>query len=211
MYDVLPPVTESEEKPLMTTPRLAPLLAQFDCALDQLATRLDGLSDAEYFWEPVPHCWSVRPLGKARGNRAHGAGGWVLEGNAPPPEPPPFTTIAWRLCHLARSMFHRADHTIGTRAGTREDYLVPGTAAEARLALDVAGSFWREALTSADDAALDQIGRSTYPYGSDPTDPFLAVVWWENRELIHHGAEIALLRDLYRASGGAPISRHDEQ
>jgi hypothetical protein len=27
--------------------------------------------------------------------------------------------------------------------------------------------------------------------------PFIAIVWWTNRELIHHLAEIALLRDLW--------------
>ncbi|HEY8675177.1 MAG TPA: DinB family protein, partial [Candidatus Dormibacteraeota bacterium] len=27
-------------------------------------------------------------------------------------------------------------------------------------------------------------------------------VWWVNQELLHHGAEIALLRDLYRARQG---------
>ncbi|MEI5036381.1 hypothetical protein RB201_38110 [Streptomyces sp. S1A(2023)] len=25
------------------------------------------------------------------------------------------------------------------------------------------------------------------------------IVWWVNQEVLHHGAEIALLRDLYRA------------
>jgi hypothetical protein len=42
------------------------------------------------------------------------------------------------------------------------------------------------------------VGRSTYPNGSDPDDPFLHTAWWVNQELLHHGAEIALLRDLYR-------------
>jgi hypothetical protein len=51
---------------------------------------------------------------------------------------------------------------------------------------------------SADDAALDMVGRSTYPYGSDSDDRFIDIVWWVNQELLHHGAEIALLRDLYR-------------
>jgi hypothetical protein len=43
------------------------------------------------------------------------------------------------------------------------------------------------------------VGCSTYPDGSDPEDPFIETVWWVNQELLHHGAEIALLRDLYRA------------
>jgi hypothetical protein len=36
------------------------------------------------------------------------------------------------------------------------------------------------------------------PYGSDTDDVFLDIVWWVNQEVLHHGAEIALLRDLYR-------------
>jgi hypothetical protein len=27
---------------------------------NQLRPRFDGLSDDEYFWEPVPDCWSLR-------------------------------------------------------------------------------------------------------------------------------------------------------
>lgn len=48
------------------------------------------------------------------------------------------------------------------------------------------------------DAALDMIGRSTYPDGGDAEMPFIDLVWWVNQEPLHHGAEIALLRDLYR-------------
>jgi hypothetical protein len=29
----------------------------------QLRPRLVGLTDAEYFWEPAPDTWSVRPRG----------------------------------------------------------------------------------------------------------------------------------------------------
>ncbi|MDQ2845425.1 MAG: DinB family protein [Actinomycetota bacterium] len=58
---------------------------------------------------------------------------------------------------------------------------------------------WRAALVAADDAALDTVGWSSYPNGSDPEDPFLDTVWWVNQEVLHHGAEIALLRDLYGA------------
>lgn len=187
-------------------PRLSPLLAQFDFAFDQLVTRLAGLSDAEYFWEPVPDCWSIRPRGRQRTTGIRGGGDWVLERVTPGPEPAPFTTIAWRLGHLAGSMFLRADHTIGTKSLTPARYEYSGAAAGAVAALLAAGAAWREALTIADDAALDQVGRSTYPSGSDPDEPFIETVWWENQELLHHGAEIALLRDLYRAAGGAMLA-----
>jgi len=42
----------------------------------------------------------------------------------------------------------------------------------------------------------------SYPEGSDPEEPFIEIVWWVNQELLHHGAEIALLRDLYRMWSG---------
>jgi len=42
----------------------------------------------------------------------------------------------------------------------------------------------------------------SYPDGSDPEEPFIEIVWWVNQELLHHGAEIALLPDLYRARQG---------
>jgi hypothetical protein len=47
------------------------------------------------------------------------------------------------------------------------------------------------------------VGYSTYPYGSDPGEMFVDIVWWVNQEILHHGAEIALLRDLYRAMRSA--------
>ncbi|WP_146057742.1 hypothetical protein [Streptomyces sp. SM10] len=45
-------------------------------------------------------------------------------------------------------------------------------------------------------------GDSTEPYGSGPEDFFVDIVWWADRELLHHGAEIVLLRDLSRVRGG---------
>ena len=183
-----------------TPPRMLPLLAQFDFALDRLLTRLDGMTDAEYLWEPVAGCWSIRPREQNQTNLAFGGGDWVLEGARPAPDPPPFTTIAWRICHLAIFMHARADYTIGTKALAWDQFTIPETAAAGRATLTKAGTFWREALTSADDDALDQVGRSSFPRGLDPTLPFLDISWWVNQELLHRGGEIALLRDLFRAT-----------
>ena len=36
----------------------------------------------------------------------------------------------------------------------------------------------------------------------DAEEPFIEVVWWVNQEVLHHGAEIALLRDLYGRTSG---------
>ncbi|GGS46711.1 DinB family protein [Streptomyces parvus] len=199
-------------------PRLTPLLEQFDFACERLLARLAGpvmdsgngveigvvpLGDDEYLWEPVPDCWSVRRRGDGAGARATalaGAGDWGRDtADFPHPFPPPFTTIAWRLSHLSEMLALRADHTHGGRTLTREDYRTPGDAAGAVAAFETASAAWREALLSADDTALDTVGYSAYPNGSDAEDLFADVVWWVNQEVLHHGAEIALLRDLYRA------------
>ncbi|MDN0195996.1 DinB family protein [Streptomyces sp. S.PNR 29] len=202
----------------MTSPRLAPLLEQFDFACERLAGRMGGpvmdsgdgartevgpMTDEEYFWEPVPECWSVRRRADGPGPRAAflaGAGDWGRDAAPyPHPWPPPFTTIAWRLSHLSEMLFLRADHTAGGHTLTRDDYVISGDAAGAVAAFDAGATAWRKALLSTDDAALDAVGHCTYPHGSDSEEPFLDIVWWVNQEVLHHGAEIALLRDLYRA------------
>lgn len=86
---------------------------------------------------------------------------------------------------------------------TRDEYRVVGDAAGAVADFEASADAWRAALVSADDTALDTVGHSTYPYGGDPEDPFIDTVWWVNQEILHHGAEIALLRDLYRARGAS--------
>src|SRR5689334_9750464 len=63
-----------------------------------LRRRLAGLTDEEYFWEPVPGCWSIRPIGDGR---------FSYEQTSPAPDPPPFTTIAWRIGHIAGSVLER--------------------------------------------------------------------------------------------------------
>lgn len=202
----------------MATPaRLVPLLEQFDFARERLAHRLTGpavdsgngtdvevtpMTDDEYFWEPVPGCWSVRRRSLGPGSGATvlaGAGDWGRDATASPPSPPPFTTIAWRLSHLSEMLSLRADHTAGSHALTRDDYYISGDAAGAVTAFDEGATQWRKALLTVDDTALDTVGYCTNPHGSDPEDPFIDIVWWVNQELLHHGAEIALLRDLYRA------------
>ncbi|MGD9702283.1 MAG: DinB family protein [Acidimicrobiia bacterium] len=198
-------------------PRLIPLLAQFDHATDRLVARLRGplvdsgdgtevdvpaLTDAEYLWEPVSGAWSVRPKADGAGLGATvlaGAGGWGRDGGRPHPYPPPVTTIAWRMHHLTEMLAGRADWTVGAHAFTEDEMIVSGTAAPAVAALEAAVAAWRAALVAADDAALDTVGHSTYPDGSDAEDLFIDIVWWVNQEVLHHVAEIALLRDLYRA------------
>ncbi|MGW4482606.1 DinB family protein [Amycolatopsis sp. NPDC004368] len=198
----------------MIPPRLDPLLRQFDFARDRLVDRLVGpavdsgdgtpvtvapMTDDELLWEPAPRCWSVRRRDGASANLS-GRGDWGRDSAPfPHPWPPPITTIGWRLSHLSEMLVLRADHTSGSQTLTRDDYEPAGTAASAIAAFEAGATAWRESLLSLDDAALDTVGLCTYPHGSDPEEPLLEIVWWVNQEVLHHGAEIALLRDLYRA------------
>ena len=202
----------------MIPSRLVPLLEQFDFGRERLTGRLAGpvmdsgdgsetavdpMTDDEYFWEPVPDCWSIRRRTDGPGSRATllaGAGDWGRDAASyPHPWPPPFTTIAWRLSHLSEMMTLRAEHTAGRRVMTRDDYVVKGDAESALAAFELGAEAWRKALLRVDEAALDTVGYCTYPHGSDAEEPFVDIVWWVNQELLHHGAEIALLRDLYRS------------
>ena len=198
--------------------RLAPLLEQFDWGCLRLLNRMTGpvvdsgngspvpvepLTTAEYLWEPVPGSWSVRRRADGPGPRATwlaGAGEWGRDGyRDKEPYPPPFTTIAWRLSHLTEMLAMRADYTAGSRSLTKDSYVVAGDADGAVAALAVAVEAWRGTLTGCDEAALDTVGYSSYPDGSDAGEAFIDIVWWVNQEVLHHGAEAALLRDLYRA------------
>jgi hypothetical protein len=58
---------------------------------------------------------------------------------------------------------------------------------------------WRSGLDQMGDTDLDTVGRSAYPEGLDPQLPLLDIVWWINKELLWHAAEIWFVRDLYKA------------
>ncbi|MET8824585.1 DinB family protein [Streptomyces sp. NPDC004610] len=116
------------------------------------------------------------------------------------PDRPPVTTLAWRLNHLHFCFAGTWEWSFGERR--RDPKLLVDFSPSADLALDGLWATldrWRDSLDTVTEAQLDTVGFSQYPYGSDPDDPFIGVVWGGNLELIHHMAEIALLRDLWQA------------
>ena len=158
--------------------------------------RLAGMTDDEYFWEPVPECWSIRPRAAAVTRMAAGKGDLVIDFEFPEPTPTPVTTIAWRLGHIGSGVLgFRADNHFGTGAPTFDDVEWPATAAAAIAYVDDGYRRWKSGIGSLDDDRMAQpIGAVEGPYAELP---FAALVLHINREVIHHGAEIALLRDLY--------------
>jgi hypothetical protein len=184
----------------LKTDRLGLLLDQLDASLDIARQRLAGLTDAEYFWEPVPGCWSLR---RRAGAPPGGAGDWALDWARPEPVPAPVTTIAWRVGHLQTGFSLRWDWTFGARRATPESVALSPSAAEALERLWDVLARWRDGVAGLSDAQLDTVGLSQSPYGLDRQVPFIALTWWTNRELVQHTSEVALLRDLWanRTSG----------
>jgi DinB superfamily len=163
---------------------------------NQLRARLDGLGDAEYFWEPVADCWSVRRRGDSAAPMAVGSGDYTIDFAWPEPQPVPVTTIAWRLGHLIVGVFgmRNAAHFDGPSMDY-ESFGYAGTAAQALGQLDQAYQRWIE---GARGLGSDDLARPCGPAEGPFADyPMASLILHINREAIHHGAEIALLRDLY--------------
>jgi hypothetical protein len=163
------------------------LLAHSDYTFGRTKDRLDGLTDEEWAWEPADWCWSVRRVGD----------GWRADGSAFPPSVTPITTISWRLAHLIdnyaaiRNWTWLGLDSPGPAAGCS------GTAAGEIARLEDAYARWRGALVQADDASLaSRLGPIAGEYAEGTRASF---VLHELDEVIHHAAEIGVLRDLYRA------------
>ena len=153
----------------------------------QIRPRLVGLEDDEYFWEPAPGSWSIRP-----GADGSFAPDWVW----PPPEPAPVTTIAWRLGHIWMILAQRADFHFGGRDLTMDKLDWPGSAEAGLAALDGGFEAWTAGVAGLSEERAET--HSEGPPGTlDGQFPLWSVVLHVNREVIHHGAEVALLRDLY--------------
>ncbi|MET0132325.1 MAG: DinB family protein [Kibdelosporangium sp.] len=163
---------------------------------NQTRQRLEGLTDKEYFWEPVDGMWNVRPRGTSTAPIAAGSGEFTLDYAFPTPEPAPVTTIAWRLNHILVGVLGAriASHFGGPEHGY-DTYDYPATAADALSRLDALYAAWT--------AGVRGLGVNGLRHTCGPAEgPFAdysmaALVLHINRELLHHTAEIALLRDLY--------------
>ncbi|MBV8934136.1 MAG: DinB family protein [Kutzneria sp.] len=168
---------------------------------NQLRPRLDGLTDEEYLWEPVDGAWSIRPRGTATTPMAGGSGEFTIDFALPEPDPAPITTIAWRLGHIIVGVLGaRVANHFG---GTPVDYFThdyAGDAATALTQLDHFYAAWMAGVRGLDEEGLSRpCGPAEGQWTPEWAEyPMATLVLHINREVLHHGAEIALLRDLYR-------------
>jgi len=149
----------------------------------QLRPRLEGLTDEEYFWQPVPGCWTV-----------HRDGGVDFE--VPPPQPEPVTTIAWRMAHVIVGVLAMRSHShFGGPPADYQSWPYATDAGTALRQLDDEYRRWLDGVRGLDDAELaTPVGPAE---GQWAAAPMATLILHINREVIHHGAEISLLRDLF--------------
>jgi hypothetical protein len=150
--------------------------------------RIEGLSDEEYFWEPVEGCWNVF---------RNDEGAWAVPWGYPQPDPPPFTTIGWRLVHIAIPVFgQRASNHFGDGTYSLQTAEIPGSAADAIALVSEQYGRWRDGVAAlGNDGLARPCGTAE---GLFSKAPFAALVLHINREFLHHAAEVCLMRDLYR-------------
>lgn len=112
----------------------------------------------------------------------------------PEPDPPPFTTIAWRLAHVIRDIFGWRTHRLFDGPDPRDAPLA-ASATDALAQLDSAYLRWQQGVSALPVARLSE------PCGPEERyfvgQPLAALILHVNREVLCHCAEIALLRDLY--------------
>ena len=160
--------------------------------LDVLVRRLEGLSDEELHWEPVDACMGVRagvmdPLPRAPHH---------YDGDA---QPDPVTTIAWRLAHIAAEglLNPRNPEWLGSGRVPPAVGSIPMSASSMVAWVVDAVDWWCDLVGSLSDEHLAMpIGPVGGAFGDAPRAGFVLHI---GNDTTHHGAEVGLLRDLWRA------------
>jgi len=163
------------------------LVTQMDEAYERLRRRLEGLTEDEYFWEPVPGCWTIH---------RDETGKWMTDYAEPDTVPAPVTTIGWRLVHIAdcKVMYH--EWAFGDRRLTFPDLIPPHTVGGAIARLHEGQRLLRSDLVGFDDGELAKPRLTNW--GEEW--PAWRIFWVMIDHDQHHGAEIGFLRDLYRVA-----------
>lgn len=155
-----------------------------------LQRRIEDLADEEMLWEPVPGCMSLRDgrMDDLPREPHHFDGG----------EPDPVTTIGWRLAHIAIDglLAARNAEWLGVDS-TPPATDVPRTADDARRVLDAGIEWWCGLVEGCEDDHLrTPIGPVGGAFGDVPRAAFIVHI---SNDVIHHGGEVGVLRDLWRA------------
>lgn len=170
----------------MTTAQL--LREEYEHARRAISWTVEGMTDREYFWKPVADCWSIIEGSDGRWRPEFGTTGGAK-----------VTTIAWRLTHLAVGSAVYYDYVFGEGTAKWEEQKIPSSASAAIELLEFGMGRHADAMARVSDDQLSD-ARPTH-WGAQL--PLWQMLWTSIVETFHHGAEIGLLRDMYRGRARA--------
>jgi uncharacterized damage-inducible protein DinB len=112
------------------------------------------------------------------------------------------STLAWRIGHIAELLSEdRNAAWLGVTSPAGPAAAPSRSAAEAVAALEAAFDVWSSVVDAVPDSSLTEpVGPVGGPYADSTRRAFVLHVL---DELIHHGAEVALVRDLWAAGHAA--------
>lgn len=151
----------------------------------RLERTLERLSDDEFSWEPVPGCWKVYRDDRGR---------WTYDYEEPCPEPAPLTTIGWRLVHVALCKVIYHEWAFGPGEVDFTNIENPGDVATSMSMLREGHRLLVADLAGLKDRELEQPVLTNW----GETWPAWRIFWTMIDHDAHHGAEIAVLRELHR-------------
>ncbi len=190
------------------------------CTLSRAWT---DLTDDEFFWEPLPGCWSLRRSGKCLTPTPFGTEDWVADFDASLVEravrgeaTEPLTTMASLMWHIASvpGRLVELDFLAGARSAESgwtsayiADHPVFTSADEAVQTLRTGWNALDRALQGSTDEQLERQTRFWgYAGQPGPPAPVYQIVALLLNEISHHGTQVCVLRDLYQALDGRSLA-----
>lgn len=162
------------------------LKVQMTDAWDGLSRSLVGITDNEFYWQPVQNCWTVHQDER---------GTWIMDYAEPEPDPPPFTTIGWRIVHTAACKWMYYEYAFGQAKLDWDDLDIPHNAEGAFAWLESGHRKLMQELERLTDDDLNELRRTNWGEEWPTWRIFWAMIYHD----LHHGAEMSCLRDLYES------------
>jgi hypothetical protein len=168
-------------------------MTAMDEAYTRLRARLDGLTDEEFFWRPVPEAWTIHE---------DKPGHWTYHYAIPDPDPAPTTTVGWQLVHLGtcKVMYH--EWAYGAARMTFPELDIPHAAADGLDLLEEGHKLLRRDLQGMSESELDGPRKTNW----GEIWPAWRIFWAMTDHDAFHGGMIGYIRDLYYWTHGGSAS-----
>ncbi len=150
----------------------------------RLRARVEGLTDEEFFWQPLPDSWTIyedKP------------GHWTYHYAIPEPDPAPLTTIGWQLVHLGTTKLMYHEWAYGDARLTFPQIQIPSGAAGALQLLERGQTMLAGDLRATPDTQLDAPRKTNW---GDLWPAWRIFTTMADHDAFHGGV-IGYLRDLY--------------